>query len=173
MLNSIKERVNLARELDKLELQVKKANSESGWLQKAAKDMDMIIDDDHNTKYDEKESQKYKRMADIKRKQLAQLVTKPVFPKGFSGKYPLYLVNNDSLLSEEHNSQSAINTMKNALETYKKDKSNRKKAKSLFRPKVKSVEHVATLKKKEAKDRKQAKRDSRKKHKETKSKNMF
>lgn len=45
ILNAVKERVNMARDLDRLELQVRKANSESGWLEKAAEDMDIIIDD--------------------------------------------------------------------------------------------------------------------------------
>lgn len=46
-LNSVKERIKLARELDKLELRTKKANSESGWLQKAAQEMDIIIDEEN------------------------------------------------------------------------------------------------------------------------------
>lgn len=45
-LNAVKMRVNLARELDKIELHVKKANSEAGWLQKAAEEMDIIVDND-------------------------------------------------------------------------------------------------------------------------------
>ncbi|KAJ8932925.1 hypothetical protein NQ314_014342 [Rhamnusium bicolor] len=44
-LIAVKERVNLARELDKLQLQVRKANSEAGWFQKAAEDMDIVVDD--------------------------------------------------------------------------------------------------------------------------------
>ena len=44
-LKAVKERVNLARELDQLELQIRKGNSEEGWLQKAAKDMDIVVDD--------------------------------------------------------------------------------------------------------------------------------
>lgn len=44
-LQAVKERVNLARELDELQLRVKKVNSEVGWFQKAAEDMDIIIDD--------------------------------------------------------------------------------------------------------------------------------
>lgn len=44
---AVKERVNLARELDKLQLQVRKANSEAGWLQKAAEDMDIIVEDSY------------------------------------------------------------------------------------------------------------------------------
>lgn len=45
MLSTVKETVNLARDLDKLELQYKKAKSESGWIQKAADEMDIIIED--------------------------------------------------------------------------------------------------------------------------------
>lgn len=41
----VKEIVNLARDLDKLELQYRKANSESGWIQKAADDMDIVVED--------------------------------------------------------------------------------------------------------------------------------
>ncbi|CAG9838438.1 unnamed protein product [Diabrotica balteata] len=55
-LNAVKKRIDLARELDKLQLNVKKANSENGWLQKAAEDMDIIIDD-VSRKYDSEEVQ--------------------------------------------------------------------------------------------------------------------
>lgn len=44
-LKGCKERVNLARELDKLELQIRKATSEESWLQKAAKEMEIIVDE--------------------------------------------------------------------------------------------------------------------------------
>lgn len=41
----MKQRVKTARELDKLELQIRKATSETGWLEKAAKEMDIILDE--------------------------------------------------------------------------------------------------------------------------------
>lgn len=46
LLAAVKQRVNLARKLDKLELQTKKTSSATGWLQKAAKEMDIIIDEE-------------------------------------------------------------------------------------------------------------------------------
>lgn len=46
MLVAVRQRVNLARQLDKLELQARRTNSECGWLQKAANDMDIILDED-------------------------------------------------------------------------------------------------------------------------------
>lgn len=43
-LGAVKERVNLARELDKEELKLRRTQSEEGWMKKHAEEMDMIID---------------------------------------------------------------------------------------------------------------------------------
>lgn len=47
ILTATKERVNLARDLDKVSLQVRKENFEHSWFQKAADDMDMILDEQY------------------------------------------------------------------------------------------------------------------------------
>lgn len=44
-LNAVKQRVNLAREIDKFQLNIRKSSSEEGWLKKAAEEMDIIVDD--------------------------------------------------------------------------------------------------------------------------------
>lgn len=46
LLVAVKERVNLAREIDKLELTCRRDNSQKGWLQKAAKEMDLLLDEE-------------------------------------------------------------------------------------------------------------------------------
>ena len=46
LLVAVKERVDVAREIDKLDLNCRKENSRKGWLQKAAKEMDLLLDDD-------------------------------------------------------------------------------------------------------------------------------
>ena len=43
-LRAVKERVNLAREVDKQELKQRRTQSEIGWMKKHADEMDMIID---------------------------------------------------------------------------------------------------------------------------------
>lgn len=43
-MNAVKERVNLAREVDKQELKLKRTQSEIGWMKKHAEQMEMIID---------------------------------------------------------------------------------------------------------------------------------
>ncbi|XP_063905832.1 ATP-dependent RNA helicase DDX24-like [Zophobas morio] len=112
-LKAVKERVNLARELDQLELQIRKGNSEEGWLQKAAKDMDIVVDD-FCKKYDNSNTASQKKAADIKRRQLHFLLTKPIFPEGFSGKYP----GNLGDFTSTFDASSAIQVLKS---TVKKD----------------------------------------------------
>jgi hypothetical protein len=41
-----KERVSLAREIDLLELKSRKITSSAGWIEKAAMDMDIVLDED-------------------------------------------------------------------------------------------------------------------------------
>lgn len=153
-LKAVKERVNLARDLDKLQLQVRKANSEAGWLQKAAEEMDIIVEDSYPfiqcciyvlfhficffflnlyfsaRKYDTKEAEQSKKLADLKRKHLTTLLATPIFPKGFSGKYPL--------LSEElpgtsaESEEKAVDIMKNVIKVNAIEK---KKNLPLYKPK--------------------------------------
>jgi ATP-dependent RNA helicase DDX24/MAK5 len=44
-LISIKERVNIAREIDRLELMYRRKNTDKIWLQKAKEDIDILSDD--------------------------------------------------------------------------------------------------------------------------------
>ncbi|XP_044266055.1 ATP-dependent RNA helicase DDX24 [Tribolium madens] len=127
-LKAVKQRVNLARELDKLELQIRKGNSEEGWLRKAAKEMDIIVDD-FSKKFDSDEISTQKKLADVRRKQLTALLTKPIFPKGFSGKYPL----NFGEFSPNLENESALQTVKKSVERGLKEK----KRIRLYKPKKK------------------------------------
>ncbi|ERL87493.1 ATP-dependent RNA helicase DDX24 [Dendroctonus ponderosae] len=80
-LSAVKERVNLARQLDKLQLQVRKFNAEEGWLQKAAREMDIVVDGlSKESKGDEM------RACKALRKQLDALLGRPIFPAGLDGK---------------------------------------------------------------------------------------
>jgi ATP-dependent RNA helicase DDX24/MAK5 len=45
LLEAVKQRVSLARELDQLELAIRRSNSETGWFRKALTEMDMLVDD--------------------------------------------------------------------------------------------------------------------------------
>lgn len=45
ILITIKERVDVARDIDKLELQCRRQNNQKNWLRKALEDMDMVLDD--------------------------------------------------------------------------------------------------------------------------------
>ena len=45
-MSSVKQRVDLARRLDKLELQARRITTEHGWFDKVVKEMDLEISDD-------------------------------------------------------------------------------------------------------------------------------
>ncbi|KAJ8925473.1 hypothetical protein NQ315_009307 [Exocentrus adspersus] len=127
-LKSVRQRVDLARELDKLQLQVKKTNSEAGWFQKAAEDMDIIVDDLYPfhlsaRRYDSKDAEQSKKLADLKRKQLTKLLSTPIFPKGFTGKYIWPSSDTGEIpFQGELKKEKAIDVMKNVIETNKKQK---------------------------------------------------
>jgi len=46
ILITIKERVDVARDIDKLELKYRRQNNQKGWLRKAVEDMDMVLDEE-------------------------------------------------------------------------------------------------------------------------------
>lgn len=83
---------------------------------------------------DTKQLAKNRKAADIKRKQLTELLAKPIFPKGISGKYPLHLeaVNTTVQFSGGIKDEKAIDVMNTALENYSKVKM---KSKPLYKQK--------------------------------------
>ncbi|XP_001604682.1 ATP-dependent RNA helicase DDX24 [Nasonia vitripennis] len=132
LLVAVKERVNVAREIDKLELTCRRDNSQKGWLQKAAKDMDLLLDDEEfETTMEVKEMADLKRKLKGKRAHLASLLKKPLFPKNFSGKF----LDTSLELSLNQNSQKAIDVMKKAIDDYPK----LKKKKLSVIPKTKNI----------------------------------
>lgn len=88
MINNVKQRVNLARDIDKLELTTKRKHSEIGWLDKAIDEMDIIIDERDKPFVDHEVDATQRKLLNVKRKQLKALLVKPVFPTQFSFKYP-------------------------------------------------------------------------------------
>ncbi|XP_068624916.1 ATP-dependent RNA helicase DDX24 [Battus philenor] len=115
----IRDTVALAREVDGLMLKRRRANQAEGWREKAAREMDIIIDDD-----DLPRSQidpTIDKALNIKRKQLDALLTRPLFPKGFSFKFPTLNEMPPPQLKE-----NALQAMKKALETGELKKQKRK-----------------------------------------------
>ncbi|KAF7995093.1 hypothetical protein HCN44_004565 [Aphidius gifuensis] len=113
LLISVKERINIAREIDKLELMSRRDNVQKGWLKNAIEEMDLILDEDQlETTMESKETADLKRQLKAKRKELDRHLSTPLFPKGFSGKY---LEQNIDTPMLHDNSKTAIQVMKQAL----------------------------------------------------------
>lgn len=94
----MKDRVNLAREIDVLELKFRRKNTDIGWLKKTAKEMDIMVDDMSDFSeadlYDSDDGggviERSLERRELKQKQdtLKRMLAKPIFPKGISYKYP-------------------------------------------------------------------------------------
>lgn len=97
-LSAVKDRVNLAREIDVQELKLRRKNTDIGWLKKQAKEMDIMVDDMSDFSeadlYDSDDGggviERSLERRELKQKQdaLKRLLAKPIFPKGISYKYP-------------------------------------------------------------------------------------
>ncbi|CAD6240956.1 GSCOCG00009027001-RA-CDS [Cotesia congregata] len=121
LLVAVKERVNVAREIDKLELVSKRDNLKKSWLKKAAEEMDLLLDEDEQEMtLETKESADLRRHLKLKRNQLSKLLMQPLFTQGFSGKYPDINVGRQYIFDSE----KAVDTMKKANKVGKKKKQN-------------------------------------------------
>ncbi|KAG7204556.1 hypothetical protein KM043_004980 [Ampulex compressa] len=139
LLIAVKERVDIAREIDKLELKSRRDNAQKGWLRKAVEDMDMILEEDEEEMAEEiKETADLRHQLKIKRRHLSSLLLKALFPKGFSGKYPDMNVSYDF----NQNPEKAVEIMKKAIDKIpkiKKSSSKKVKKPSLKRGKSRNI----------------------------------
>lgn len=146
-MDAVRERVHLARNIDVKELHMRRKNADIGWLKKSAKEMDILIDDESD--FSEADlygsddetgiAQRSIEQRELKhlKESLKRLIAKPIFPKGFSYKYPSTITIDpntpDSIKAElgdrfsNDTNQNALNVMKNAIED---DKVHKKKRKS-------------------------------------------
>ncbi|CAK9801225.1 ATP-dependent RNA helicase DDX24 [Anthophora quadrimaculata] len=132
LLIAVKERIDVAREIDKLELRCRRDNSQKGWIRKAVEDMDLVYDEDEEeVALETKETADLKHHLKVKKRQLASLMSKPLFPKGFSGKYPD--MNTEFNLKEDD--KKAVDVMKKVIEEIpqkKKERNKKSKKKNSF-----------------------------------------
>lgn len=153
-LTAVRERVNLARKVDVAELHVRRQQADIGWLKKSAKEMDILLDDDSDFSEadfyasdndDAGGAEKIKSRRDLQhmKDSLKHLLAKPIFPKGFSYKYPSTMLLdknisdaiNINLVNQSNGNESqenAIHTMKSAIEDYNNIKKKRKQMNSVL-----------------------------------------
>ncbi|XP_013925905.1 PREDICTED: ATP-dependent RNA helicase DDX24 [Thamnophis sirtalis] len=89
-MSAIKERVNLARQIEKIEYFNSRAKHENSWLQQAAEALELDLDDDELTggQFTEREESEKHRMLKGMKKQLKHLLNQPVFRGLMKTKYP-------------------------------------------------------------------------------------
>ncbi|XP_028572749.2 ATP-dependent RNA helicase DDX24 isoform X2 [Podarcis muralis] len=115
-MTAIKERVNLARKIEKMEYFNSRAKQHNSWLQQAAEALELDLDDDEligGRPDEQNESEKQKMLKGMK-KHLKHLLSQSVFKSLMKTKYPTQ--SGKLLLSDisEERSQSALDTMSKA-----------------------------------------------------------
>ncbi|KAJ2941225.1 hypothetical protein O0L34_g3420 [Tuta absoluta] len=108
-LAPFKDIVSKAREIDALELKRRRTAAAVGWREKVAKDMDILLDDDDVPAAQVDTS--IEKAVKVKRRELERLLQRPMFPKGFSFKYPT--LNDPSALV--WSDDNALQVMKKSL----------------------------------------------------------
>nr|XP_020670076.1 ATP-dependent RNA helicase DDX24 isoform X1 [Pogona vitticeps]XP_020670077.1 ATP-dependent RNA helicase DDX24 isoform X1 [Pogona vitticeps]XP_020670078.1 ATP-dependent RNA helicase DDX24 isoform X1 [Pogona vitticeps]XP_020670079.1 ATP-dependent RNA helicase DDX24 isoform X1 [Pogona vitticeps]XP_020670080.1 ATP-dependent RNA helicase DDX24 isoform X1 [Pogona vitticeps]XP_020670081.1 ATP-dependent RNA helicase DDX24 isoform X2 [Pogona vitticeps] len=115
-MTAIKERVNLARQIEKVEYFNSRAKHHNSWLQQAAEALELELDDDvliGGKRSEQEESEKLRMLKGMK-KHLKHLLSQPVFKNLMKTKYPTQ--SGKLLVSEasgEH-SQSALGIVSEA-----------------------------------------------------------
>ncbi|KAM4664501.1 ATP-dependent RNA helicase DDX24 [Discoglossus pictus] len=111
-MSGIKERVNLARQIEKMEYFNGKAKQQNSWLQQAADALELDLDDNlivgKNSEQEEREKQK---MLKIMKKQLKRLLSQPIFSNIMRTKYPTQSGKLSMPYLPASTSETALNTM--------------------------------------------------------------
>uniref|UniRef100_A0A8C5R2F8 ATP-dependent RNA helicase n=1 Tax=Leptobrachium leishanense TaxID=445787 RepID=A0A8C5R2F8_9ANUR len=88
-MTGIRERVNLARQIEKIEYFNSKAKHQNSWIQQAAEALEIDLDDDDLIgEKDEQEEKDKRKMLQIMKKQLKRLLSQPIFKNIMKTKYP-------------------------------------------------------------------------------------
>ncbi|KAK2878254.1 hypothetical protein Q8A67_019045 [Cirrhinus molitorella] len=88
-MNAIKERVTLARKIEKMEYFHSREKQHNSWVRQASEAMEIDVDEDllMGSKEEEEDREK-QRLVKILKKQLKQLIAQPVFTHQMKTKYP-------------------------------------------------------------------------------------
>ncbi|NXW87463.1 DDX24 helicase, partial [Alopecoenas beccarii] len=122
-MTSIKERMNLARQIEKAEFFNSRAKQHDSWLQQAAEALEVDLDDDMfmgKKASEQEESQKQKMLKGMK-KQLKHMLSQPLFKVLMKTKYP---TQSGKLLLP----QTSVGISESALGTVSKQQAKKKKS---------------------------------------------
>ncbi|XP_068538980.1 ATP-dependent RNA helicase DDX24 [Anas acuta] len=123
-MTSIKERMNLARQIEKAEFFNSRAKQHDSWLQQAAEALEVDLDDDlfmGKKTSEQEESQKQKMLKGMK-KQLKHMLSQPLFKVFMKTKYP---TQSGKLLLP----QTSVGSSESALGTVSKQQAKKNKSK--------------------------------------------
>ncbi|XP_015671186.1 ATP-dependent RNA helicase DDX24 [Protobothrops mucrosquamatus] len=112
-MTAVKERVNLARQIEKIEYFNSRAKHQNSWLQQAAEALELDLDDDEliGGQFTEREESEKQKMLKGMKKQLKHLLSQPAFKGLMKTKYPTQsgkLILSDCIGQHSQSALSAI-----------------------------------------------------------------
>ncbi|XP_039221805.1 ATP-dependent RNA helicase DDX24 isoform X1 [Crotalus tigris] len=112
-MTAVKERVNLARQIEKIEYFNSRAKHQNSWLQQAAEALELDLDDDEliGGQFTEREDSEKQKMLKGMKKQLKHLLSQPAFKGLMKTKYPTQsgkLILSDCIGQHSQSALSAI-----------------------------------------------------------------
>ncbi|XP_066551063.1 ATP-dependent RNA helicase DDX24 [Amia ocellicauda] len=132
---SIKERVNLARKIEKIEFHNSKAKHHNSWFQQAAEALEVDLDDDVliGGKRDENEDREQQNMVKSMKKHLKYLITQPIFKTMMKTKYPTQMgkLQVPELPVNTETALCTVNSQKQKQEQKNKPQKNKQKKKAV------------------------------------------
>ncbi|PKK75453.1 P-loop containing nucleoside triphosphate hydrolase protein [Rhizophagus irregularis] len=120
ILNSMKQRINLARQIDQDEHKMQKMNHDNDWLKKTAQEFEIDLDDEEIVNDSNRGNQKQiKEKIRSMKLELKSLLSQPLIPRGVSTKYLTSGIVRDlaDRLLDESSHNSAILGVKNTKAT--------------------------------------------------------
>lgn len=170
-LPKLKERIALARQIEKTQHEVKKESHDRSWLEEAAEAMDLDIDpsmfsdEEHDPdapftrKGSKKQTKKSANVPKLKH-QLAQLLAEPLLARGISARYP---TSGSRVIVDEVVRSAAHPTMLGAGTAKAFEVADNAKPKALHKPKSRVQAPRETAQEKKDRKRKEKGKDKRRK----------
>ncbi|XP_025725209.1 ATP-dependent RNA helicase DDX24 [Callorhinus ursinus] len=120
-MDAVKERIHLARQIEKAEYRNFQACLHNSWIEQAAAALEIELEEDmyKGRKTDQEERRRQKQMKVLK-KELRQLLSQPLFKEDLKTKYPTQSGKLPTLMSTPRNSESALSCLTKQKKKQKK-----------------------------------------------------
>ncbi|XP_012594073.2 ATP-dependent RNA helicase DDX24 [Microcebus murinus] len=123
-MDAVKERIRLARQIEKAEYRNFQACLHNSWIEQAAAALEIELEEEmyKGGKADQQEERRRQKQMKVLKKELRHLLSQPLFTEGLKTKYPTQSGKLPHLVSAPKNSESALSCLSKQKKKTKKPK---------------------------------------------------